>query len=84
MESKVRKTKTKSRIIKPNYHYALGFKFCKFEMDFVDRAIRNADRFMQRFGKGRAARDIGSDVSTLRFNRHYEQRHTDYEQKNDN
>ena len=83
MESKVQQTKTKSKAIKPNYHYALGFKFSKFEMDFADRAIRNSDRFMQRFGKGRAVRDIGADVS-FRRNRNYITQHTDYEQKNDN
>lgn len=83
MENEVHKTKAKSRIVKPNYHNALGFHFSKFEMDFVDRAIRNSDRFMQRFGKGRAVRDIGADVS-FRRNRNYITQHTDYEQKNDN
>ena len=84
MENEVQQTKTKSKAIKPNYHYALGFKFSKFEMDFADRAIRNANGFMLRFGKGRAARDIGADVSFRR--KHYVQGkiNTDYEQKNDN
>lgn len=84
MESKIQQTKTRSKAIKPQYHYALGFKFCKFEMDFVDRAIRNANRFMLRFGKGRAARDIGADVSFRR--KHYIQGkiNADYEPENDN
>ena len=84
MESKIQQTKTRSKAIKPQHHYALGFKFCKFEMDFVDRAIRNANRFMLRFGKGRAARDIGADVSFRR--KHYIQGkiNADYEPENDN
>lgn len=86
METTVQQAKTKSKVTKPQYHYALGCKFCKFEMDFVDRAIRNVNRFMSRYGKGRAARDIGADVSFRR--KHYVQgtinTDTDYGQKNDN
>jgi len=67
-------------MVKPNYHYALGFKFSKFEMDFADRAIRNANRFMQRFGNGRAVRDIGADVSFRHKHSYIQgQINTDYE-----
>lgn len=69
MESKIRKDKeekVKKEKFKPYRHNALGFKFCKFEMDFADRAIRNSNRFMERFGKGKQPRDIGAEVSEFR------------------